>query len=513
MSNLDLQQALSSRYKTSLEADGYTDQLRQHLALETKAQIARLAIGRSLAMGKLPDTTIDGQGRDIPASSLFSAEDIGAWVGLIVTQSLVHGGPAVDSMDSLRLAIRAHWHRGALSLWADWRASDENYDKFIETLVERRSEMPEFSNRKSTKVRDDADIDGGKAPEDASATLVKALDELGIKVHVKEAIHGPRITRYRVLLMNLADSAKLKRSMSQLGLAMNLGEALPTVANGDEARTVFIDLPRSKDTWKTVGLERLREWAHSGSLEPNQLMVYAGVSVTGEDLSFDLAAAPHLLVGGTTGSGKSVCLHSLLLSLLLRHTRDTLLLALIDPKQVEFRPYAKLPNLYRGEIAIEVTTAREMLEELIVEMDTRYGVFNRLGVNNISEARRKGQALPHIVVCIEEMADLVMQDQNIEPLISRLAQKARAAGIHLVLATQRPDAKTFTGLIRSNIPGRIALTVQKGTESTIILDETGAENLLGQGDMLLKLPGEPLRRVHGVLLKLDQVVTEIGKMH
>lgn len=511
MSDLDLQQALSSRYKTSLEADGYTDQLRQHLALETKAQVARLAIGRSLAMGKLPDMTIDGQGRDIPASSLFSAENIGAWVGLVVTQSLVYGGPIVDSMDSLRLAIRAHWHRGALSLWEDWRTSDENYDRFIETLVERRSDMPEFSSSKSARVSDEAGVGECKAAEDASEVLVKSLNELGMKVQVKEAIHGPRITRYRVLLMNLADSAKLKRSMSQLGLAMNLGEALPTVANGDEAKTVFIDLPRPKDTWKSVGIERLREWAHSGSRDPNQLMVFAGVSVTGEDLCFDLALAPHLLVGGTTGSGKSVCLHSLLLSLLMRHTQETLQLALIDPKQVEFRPYGKLPNLYRDEIATELSAAREMLEELVVEMDARYSAFNRLGVNNIGEARRNGQALPYIVVFIEEMADLVMQDANIEPLIARLAQKARAAGIHLVLATQRPDAKTFTGLIRSNIPGRIGLTVQKGTESSIILDETGAENLLGQGDMLLKLPGGPLRRAHGVFIKLEQIVATIGK--
>lgn len=513
MSDLDLQHAFSTRHKTSLEADSYTDQLRQQLALETRAQVVRLAIGRSLAMGKLPDTPIDGQGRDVPTTSLFTAENIGAWVGLLVTHALTHDGPAVNSMDSLRLAIRAHWHRGVLSLWSDWTASNEDYDKFIETLVGRRSEMPEVSSRKSSlKTRNDAGV-GGKPPEDASATLVKALEELGIKVQVKEAIHGPRITRYRVLLMNLAESAKLKRSMSQLGLAMNLGQALPTVVNGDEAKTVFIDLPRAKDTWKSVGIDRLREWSHSGSHDPNQLIVYAGVSVTGDDLSFDLATTPHLLVGGTTGSGKSVCLHSLVLSLLLRHGPDTLQFALIDPKQVEFRPYAKLPNLYRDEIATEVTAAREMLEELVVEMDTRYSAFNRLGVNNVGEARRKGQALPYIVVFIEEMADLVMQDQNIEPLIARLAQKARAAGIHLVLATQRPDAKTFTGLIRSNIPGRIALTVQKGTESTIILDETGAENLLGSGDMLIRLPGEAPKRAHGVFVQLESVIQIVGSLY
>jgi len=511
MSNLDLQQALSARYKTSLKADSYTDKLRQHLALETKAQVARLAIGRSLAMGRLPDTVIDGQGRDIPASSLFTAENIGAWVGLLVTQSLVHGGPVVDSMDSLRLAIRTHWHRGAVSLWEDWKASNENYDKFIEMLVERRSEMPEFTPRKPAKVHEDAGAGSEKNPEDASVSLVKALNELGIKVQIKDAIHGPRITRYRVLLMNLSDVTKLNRSMPQLALAMNLGGALPTVANGDEVKTVFIDLPRSKDSWKAIGIERLRTWVRSGSSNPNQLMVYAGVSVTGEDISFDLATLPHLLVGGTTGSGKSVCLHSLLLSLLLRHTPDTLLLALIDPKRVDFHPYAKLPNLYRHEIATEVAVAREMLEDLVAEMEKRYGMFNRLSVSNIGDARRKGQSLPYIVVFIEEMSALVDLDKNIEPLIARLAQKARAAGIHLVLATQRPDAKTFIGQIRSNVPGRIALVVQKSNESTIILDETGAENLLGQGDMLLRLPGESLCRVHGVFLTPEQVVATIGK--
>jgi S-DNA-T family DNA segregation ATPase FtsK/SpoIIIE len=504
MSDLDIQQVLSSRYKTSLEADGYTDQLRQHLALETKAQVARLAIGRSLAMGKLSGEAIDGQGRDIPATSLFSPENIGAWVGLLVAHSLSSGGPVIKSMDDLRLAIRAHWHRGALSLWADWKACEENYDKFIETLVERRSSMPEVVQKPSGRDNGADDQESTAAPEDASAMLTKALDELGIKVQIKEAIHGPRITRYRVLLMNLADSAKLNRNMQQLSLAMN--PALPTVANGDEPKTVFIDLPRPRSTWKTVGIGRLREWAHSGPHDPNQLMVYAGVSVTGEDFSFDLASAPHLLVGGTTGSGKSVFLHSLLLSLLMRHTPDTLQLALIDPKQVEFQPYAKLPNLYRGQIATEIPVARDMLNELTIEMDARYSIFNRIGVNNIVEARRKGQAMPYIVVVIEEMADLVMQDKNIEPLIARLAQKARAAGIHLVLSTQRPDAKTFSGLIRSNIPSRIALTVQRSTESSIILDETGAESLLGSGDMLIRLSGEPLVRAHGVFVSLESVI-------
>lgn len=516
MSELDIQQVLGSRYRTSQEADKYTDQLRQSLGLDTKAQVARLALGRSLGMGKLPDAQVDSKGLDIPAMSMFSPENIGAWLGLIVSHAISSGGTPIDSMEGLRSAIRAHWHRGAVNLWNDWNSSEKDYDRFIERLV-RRSEMPDFADKQAH-----SNVDGSPAgnppkvetPIDMSTQLAKALDELSIKVQVKDAVHGSRVTRYRVLLVNLSDLAKLKRSMSQLGLALNLGNALPTVSSGDQPKTVFIDLPRPKSSWVPVGIERLKDWVYGSAKDPNQLLLYAGVSVTGEDVSFDLTNATHLLVGGTTGSGKSICLHSFILSLLLSHKPESLQLALIDPKQVEFAPYAKLPNLYRDEIATETPQAREFLTELVTEMEARYAVFNRVGVTNLGEARRKGQNVPFIVVFIEEMADLVLQDDNIEPLIARLAQKARAAGIHLVLATQRPDADTFTGLIRSNIPGRIALTVQKGSESKIILDETGAEDLLGAGDMLIRMPGESPKRVHGVYVRLDnviEIVRGIGK--
>jgi DNA segregation ATPase FtsK/SpoIIIE, S-DNA-T family len=342
--------------------------------------------------------------------------------------------------------------------------------------------------------------------------LVRALDELDIKVQIKDFISGPRVTRYKVLLLNLSDSSKIKRSVSQLGLALNLGNAVPSVSNGDEPRTLFIDIPRPKATWKSSSIEQLRTWAYSAPKDVNELLVFAGVTVTGADVVFNLASQPHLLVGGTTGSGKSVCLHSLILSLLLRHKPDSLQLALIDPKQVEFAPYSKLANLYNGAVATETQQARDYLVDLLAEMERRYSLFNALGVVNIVEARRKGQSLPYIVVFIEELADLVLQDDSIDQLISRLAQKARAAGIHLVLATQRPDSKTFSGLIRSNIPARIALTVQKGTESSIILDEKGAEDLLGSGDMLIRLSGETVTRAHGVFIKIEDIVDSLRSL-
>jgi DNA segregation ATPase FtsK/SpoIIIE, S-DNA-T family len=505
MSDLDVQLVLGSRYRTSHEADRITGQLMQLLGLSTKAQVARLSIGMSLALGALPVEQVDAKGMDIPATSLFTNEDIGAWVGLIVTHSIRNGGARIDSMEGFRAAVRAHWHRGVLALWDDWINSDQNYDQFITTLVTRRTDMPEVvTARSGTEKAPEGVVE---PPTDESVALVRALDELGIKVQVKDSIHGPRVTRYRVFLTNLADSARLRSSMPALGIALNLGSALPIVASGDEARTLFIDLPRPKATWSYIGIERLREWAYSTPQSASQLLVYPGVSVTGGDVSFDLAVAPHLLVAGTTGSGKSVCLHSLILSLLLRHSAESLQLVLIDPKQVEFSQYAKIPHLYGKKIATEVPVAKEFLQELVGEMENRYTSFQRDGVTNIAEARRKGNKLPFVVIFIEEMADLILQDDSIETLIERLAQKARAAGIHLVLATQRPDAKTFSGLIRSNIPGRIALTVQKGTESNIILDEKGAENLLGAGDMLIRLPGyNTPTRVHGVFVRIEDVI-------
>lgn len=514
MSQLDIQQVLSARYVTSQEADKYTDQLRQNLGLDTKAQVVRLAIGRSLAMGKLPEVKIDSSGMAIPATSLFSTDNIGAWVGLLLTQAISTESPPFDTMDALRNAIRAHWHRGAVALWEEWKSSDENYEKFIEALI-RRSEMPDFAGKVDGGTDGEANDKRAAKPEEAqdlSAVLTKALDELGIKVQIKNSLVGPRLTRYRALLMNLADLGKLNRSISQLSLALNLGANVVTVSNGDEPKTVFIDVPRQKSSWTAVGIERLQEWAYAGTKDVNQLALYAGVDVTGKDVSLDLATAPHLLVGGTTGSGKSVCLHSFILSLLMRHKPETLQLALIDPKQVEFAVYSKLPNLYRGEIATEISQSREMLTELVAEMEARYSIFSRLGVSSIADARKKGQSLPFIVVFIEELADLLIQDDNIEPLIERLAQKARAAGIHLVLATQRPDAKTFSGLIRSNIPARVALTVRTGAESRIILDETGADTLLGSGDMLLRLPGEPAKRAHGVFVRMENILNIAGSV-
>jgi S-DNA-T family DNA segregation ATPase FtsK/SpoIIIE len=333
-----------------------------------------------------------------------------------------------------------------------------------------------------------------------------------VTAEVRGFTHGPRVTRYKVYLADVNQKPRLERGMDRLSLALNLQKAKPMLGPGDEAKTISLDVPRPESTWQPVPFARLLEWAASTPVDEDKLIVFPGVDVLGVPYSFDLASAPHLLVGGTTGSGKSVCLHSLIMSLILRLPPARLQLALIDPKQVEFSVYEDSDYLYGGAVAVDIAMARERILELVAEMDSRYQRFMSAGVTNIVEARQRGMALPYIAVFIEELADLVLQDRDIEGHIVRLAQKARAAGIHLIIATQRPDARTFSGLIRSNIPARIALTVRAGTESKIILDETGAEYLLGRGDMLVKAkPGSGADRVHGVMAlrsDLEEVLRE-----
>ena len=502
MTTIALQQLMSSRFRTSVEADRATVLLMSNLGLSTKANVARLAISRSLALGRFSEDNVDSKGLEIPATVLFTQDDVTAWVGLIVTHARVHGSDAIDSMDAFRAAVRKHWHRGVKLLAQDWDESSGDFDKFLEMLIVRRADLPDIA----ASPRKRAAAANVEKPQDTSAVLLSALTEIGVNAEIKGLIHGPRISRYKVFLPDINQFDKLKRGLERLGLALNLQKSRPVLSTGDEAKTISLDVPRPQATWSPINFEQFRGWIASTKPSAGLLPVYPGVDVLGSPYSFDLAAAPHLLIGGTTGSGKSVCLHTLILSLITRMSPQALQLALIDPKQVELAVYRGSPYLYRGEIATTAPAAREMLIELVTEMEARYSTFMTAGVSNIGEARKKRMDMPFIVVVVEELADLLIMGKDIEDHIVRLAQKARAAGIHLVIATQRPDAKTFSGLVRSNIPARIALTVQKSTESTIILDEPGAEDLLGSGDMLVKArPGGQPERVHGVWIERADV--------
>jgi S-DNA-T family DNA segregation ATPase FtsK/SpoIIIE len=225
------------------------------------------------------------------------------------------------------------------------------------------------------------------------------------------------------------------------------------------------------------------------------LLLAVGRDVTGQPVLGDLARMPHLLIAGTTGSGKSVCLHAVLASLLYQNSPATLQLVIVDPKRVELARYKGLPHLV-APVVTEVAECIAALKWAVAEMDRRYrlceaaGVRDRAGYN----ARQKSGAppLPALVLVIDELADLMLTaPEETEPLLARLAQLGRAAGIHLVVATQRPSTDVVTGLLKANFPARIAFSVASGIDSRVILDQSGAEALLGRGDLLFQPPDAP----------------------
>lgn len=390
-----------------------------------------------------------------------------------------------------RKRLQAHVRRGLHEIRTTWTRSHD----FMAYLQEELLAGLDTAGAESDE------------PAIAAENLRTALAEIGVRAEVRDWRRGPRLDRYLLRLDDLSHFDALKRGLPKLALSLGLQREGVFLQDTDEPKLIGLDIPRKPAAWQPVDAARLVDWAKSAGASGSALPVWLGYDVIGTDFAFDLAEAPHLLIAGTTGSGKSVTLHAILCSLLRTQSRNSLQLALIDPKQVELNHYAELPNLFAGKIAQQLSEASELLDALVEEMGERNRQLKDAGVRNLQEGLDNGRLhLPRIVVVVEELADLLMQSRELETPLVRLAQLARSTGIHLVLATQRPDASTFTGLLRSNAPSRIALRVQKATESRIILDESGAEKLLGKGDMLVKLGGmaQPAR-VHGAYVSEDDI--------
>ncbi len=363
------------------------------------------------------------------------------------------------------------------------------------------------------------------------ARLVEArLADFRIKADVVNYSPGPVITRFE---LNLAPGVKAARISN---LSRDLARSLSTVA----VRVVEVipgkpyvglELPNKKR--QTVYLREVLDCAKFKDTA-SPLAVVLGKDIAGEPVVADLAKMPHLLVAGTTGSGKSVGVNAMILSMLFKATPDDVRFIMIDPKMLELSVYEGIPHLLT-EVVTDMKDAANALRWSVNEMERRYKLMSALGVRNLAgynekilEAERMGrpipdpywkpgdsmdathpvlQKLPYIVVMVDEFADLMMTvGKKVEELIARLAQKARAAGIHLVLATQRPSVDVITGLIKANIPTRIAFTVSSKIDSRTILDQGGAESLLGMGDMLYSGPNSTMPvRVHGAFVRDEEV--------
>jgi len=369
--------------------------------------------------------------------------------------------------------------------------------------------------------------------EFTSRLIEKKLKDFGVEVRVVAAYPGPVITRYEIEPATGVKGAQIVNLSRDLARALSL-VSIRVVETIPGKNTMALELPNAKR--QTI---RLAEILGSSSYHEaaSLLTMGLGKDIVGNPVVVDLAKMPHLLVAGTTGSGKSVGVNAMILSLLYKAEPSDVRLILIDPKMLELSVYDGIAHLL-APVVIDMKQAAQALNWCVGEMERRYKLMSKLGVRNLAgyntkvqEAKARGEPLtnpfsltpdapepleklPHIVVVIDELADLMMVvGKKIEELIARLAQKARASGIHLILATQRPSVDVITGLIKANIPTRIAFQVSSKVDSRTILDQMGAESLLGMGDMLYLPPGSGMpQRVHGAFVsdaEVHRVVEDI----
>jgi S-DNA-T family DNA segregation ATPase FtsK/SpoIIIE len=341
--------------------------------------------------------------------------------------------------------------------------------------------------------------------EKTAARLTEALGHLGVQSQVIGAVAGPHITRYELQLAPGVKMAKVANLKNDLAYALAATE-IRILAPIPGKRAVGVEVPNRNRRIVTLG--DVFAQRPKGS---SPLTVWLGKDVSGQGIPADLAKMPHLLVAGTTGAGKSGCVNAMLSSILLQATPKEVRLVLVDPKQVELNHYEAIPHLLTPVIT-SPKMAANALQNLVREMEWRYGIMSVARTRSLPELNKhrvenEEEPLPYILCVIDELADLMMvAPADVEDSIIRLAQKARAVGIHLVLATQSPRVDVITGMIKANVPSRIAFAVSSQTDSRVILDQNGAESLLGQGDMLFAPVGSSrLQRIQGAYIDEPQI--------
>ena len=365
-----------------------------------------------------------------------------------------------------------------------------------------------------------------KKAQIAAATLERTFQEFNLNVKVVEIDTGPVVTQFELELEPGLRVSKVTALADDLAIALRV-PAVRIVSSIPGKNTVGVEVPNEKRVM--VRLRELME-ASQADNEKMRLPLFLGKDVSGHPMTVDLAKMPHLLIAGRTGTGKSVCLNTLILSLLMSRNPDQVKMLMIDPKMVELSPYTKIPHLMHPVIT-DMKKAEAVLQWAVDKMEERYDLLARTGVRHLESYNQMGHAqvlkklgvvpgseeaslipeqMPYIVIIADEMADMIMTSgKDVEAHIIRLAQKSRAVGIHLVLATQKPTVDVITGLIKSNLPARIAFQVASRTDSRVVLDEMGAERLLGNGDMLYLAPGTSnLTRAQGTFVS-DQEVNEV----
>ena len=357
----------------------------------------------------------------------------------------------------------------------------------------------------------DEEIYSDESLKARSKLLELKLHDYGVKANVVSVAQGPVVTLFELDLEAGIKGERITNLSKDIARALSV-ISVRVVENIPGKTTIGIEIPNDKR--QTVHLSEIIKSTAFQNASSN-ISVALGKNISGNPVVIDLAKTPHLLVAGTTGSGKSVAINSMIVSMLYKSTSKDVRLILIDPKMLELGVYDDIPHLLTP-VVTDMRLAANALTWCVGEMERRYDLLAEKGVRNIDSfndnVETEDEKLPKIVIVIDEFADLfLVVGKKIEELIARLAQKARAAGIHLILATQRPSVDVITGLIKANIPSRISFKVSSKIDSRVVLDQVGSESLLGHGDMLYLETGKSiLQRVHGTYVS-DEDVNEIAK--
>lgn len=347
--------------------------------------------------------------------------------------------------------------------------------------------------------------------------IVQTLAEQKIVVELSNIIKGPTVTMYELKLAQGMIISRIKAREDELNYALG-GKKIRILAPVPGKQAVGIEVPNAKTS--IVGFKDMIEAARENpGYMKMKLPMVLGKTITGEPILIDVAKMPHMIIAGTTGSGKSVCINSLINTIIYQKSPKEVRLIMVDPKVVELTVYDGIPHLLTPVIT-DAKRAIKALEWLVVEMERRYAMLARYGVRNVAGLNEKidegkvtgVEKVPYILLIMDEFADIMaVVGKEMDIAIGRIAAKARAAGIHMILATQRPSNDVITGTLKSNLPGRIAFAVSSGINSRVILDETGAENLLGKGDMLLLDPSSMgTKRIQGAFMS-DQEVESVSE--
>ena len=381
--------------------------------------------------------------------------------------------------------------------------------KVVEKTEKPKAPKPDYSNYKLPpldllKKSPEEDWDTiNREIQYGGDMLINTLDSFNIKATIRGMEHGPRITRYSIVPAKGIRVSQIEKLSDDIALAL-AAESIRIEAPIPGKAAVGVEVPN-----KVSSLVTLRDLLESDEFmnEPSKTSVCIGKSVEGSLVYGDIGSMPHALIAGATGMGKSVCINALITSILYKARPDEVKFIMIDPKKVEFAPYTGLPHLLIP-VVTDPKQAAGALMWAVDEMNKRYEIIEKLRVKNIDSYNRKicenpelGAPMSKIIIFIDELNDLMVQVRDpVENLIMLLAQKSRAAGIHLVIGTQRPSVDVLTGVIKANIPTRIACKVSSGIDSRTILEKTGAEKLIGKGDMLFAVPGKEPKRVQGAFV-------------